>query len=117
MGSLASSSSSGGGGGGGDSSVYKGVIVAGKGRKKGVFVQVGKKKLQYISPKCKAKARMAKVPSHVEVGKKKFKVVSVASYSFTGFDNLKVVVVGKGVKKVAKKAFFGCPKKLKVVRK
>ncbi|MBQ9632254.1 MAG: hypothetical protein IJV04_04980, partial [Lachnospiraceae bacterium] len=100
--------------GGGSSSR---ILVADKGTKKGgVYIKKGKKKVSYIAPEMKYNAKVAKVPAKIKVGKKTYKVVSVAGYAFTGFDKLRKVKISRKVKKVSKSAFFGCNrKKLKVM--
>ena len=50
----------------------------------------------------------------VKIGKKTYKVTSIATQAFFGYDKLSKVVIGKNVKKIASGAFSDC-KKLKTI--
>ena len=104
--SPSNSSSSSGGGKSGGAKSYKG----GKNASRAYFAKTGKKTVSYLAPSIRNKAKKAVVPEKVKLGKKTYKVTSVAPYAFTGYDNLETVVIGRNVRRLAKNCFFGCKK-------
>ena len=104
-GSSYSSGSSGGGGGSGTS-----YIVASSKISKGYYDKIGKHSVEYVSPKISKKAKVAKVPAKIRIGKKTYKVTAVSPYAFTGQENLRMVIIGKNVKRISPYAFYGCEK-------
>lgn len=55
------------------------------------------------------------IPDTVKIGKKTYKVTSIAANAFKGCSKLKKVTIGKNVTKIGKKAFYGC-KNLKTIK-
>lgn len=108
-----SSYSSGGGGGGGSSSAS--VITSGKGAAKAQYTKTGKSTVSYASPSVKKSATSISIPNRIKVGKKTYRVTSVSSYAFTGYDKVKTIKIGANVSKIEPYAFFGC-KKLTTVK-
>ncbi len=100
-----SSSSSGGGGGGGGSSIGK---VRSSGTSKAYYSKIGKKSLRYNMSALGMSAKKASVPATVKINKKTYKVTSVASYAFVGYDKLTTLTIGKNVKRINSSAFSGC---------
>ena len=86
-----------------------------KGRSKGYYTKTGKKTAEYTAPAIKHSAKIAVVPATVKIGKKTYKVTSIASFAFTGYDKLETVVIGENVVKISPDAFSGC-EKLKVLK-
>lgn len=103
--SSGSRSSSGGGGGGGGSSLGK---VRSSGASKGYYTKIGKKSLRFDASALGLSAKKASVPATVKINKKTYKVTSIASYAFTGYDKLTTLTIGKNVKRINSSAFSGC---------
>lgn len=103
--SRSSSSSSGGGGGGGGSSIGK---VRSSGTSKAYYSKIGKKSVRYNMSALGLSAKTASVPATVKINKKTYKVTSIASYAFTGYDKLTTLTIGKNVKRINSSAFSGC---------
>ena len=99
-GSSGSSSSSGGGGGGGGSSL----ITKGKGTSKACYSKTGKGKVRYEMCSAKLSATKAVIPDTIKIGKKTFKVTSISSQAFIGYDKMTTITINaknltmKGVK-------------------
>lgn len=107
--SSGSSSSSSGGGGGGSSSSSGGTL-RGSGASKGYYTKIGKSSVRYDSSALSYNAKTAKVPATIKINKKTYKVTSIASDAFIGYDKLTSITIGKNVKKIAKDAFNSCDK-------
>lgn len=58
-----------------------------------------------------------KVGNTVKIKGKSFKVTAIGNNTFRGYKKLKSVTVGKNVKKIGTKAFYGCNKLKKIVIK
>lgn len=69
---------------------------------------------EYAKP-TKKTCTTAAIPDTVKIGKKTYKVISIASNAFKGCSKLKKVTIGKNVAKIGKKAFYGC-KNLKTIK-
>ena len=67
-----------------------------------------------MTPALKYTAKKASVPDTVKIGKKTYKVTSIAENAFTGYDNLRSVKIGKNVKRIGKFAFGGCGRLTKI---
>lgn len=63
------------------------------------------------------KATKVTIPATVKVNGVSCKVVQISANAFKGYTKLKAVVIGKNVKTIAKKAFYGCTKLSKVTFK
>lgn len=63
------------------------------------------------------KTRKAVVPASITINGKAYKVTSVGKKAFAGNTKLTQVTIGKNVKKIETKAFYGCKKLKKVVYK
>ncbi len=85
-------------------------FTASKDSSKGYFQKIGKHSVEYISPKLSKKSKVAIVPAKIKHGKKTYKVTAISSYAFIGNDNLRMVIVGKNVKRITPDAFAGCDK-------
>lgn len=70
--------------------------------------------VEYVKP-TKKTCTTATIPSTVKIGKKTYKVTSIAANAFKGCYELKKVTIGKNVTKIGKKAFYGC-KNLKTIK-
>ena len=81
---------------------------AGKGEYKANYTITGKKTVRYEEAALGHKKKSAKVPDTVTIDKKTYKVTSISSYAFVGYDKLTSVVIGKNVKMIGKQAFDGC---------
>lgn len=103
------SSSSGGSSGGSSSSRAKS-YTTGKGTYKASYSKTGNKTVKYDTYRGSFKSKKATVPSTVKIGKKKYKVTSIAENAFTGYDKLEMVSIGKNIKKIGGNAFGGCSK-------
>ena len=86
------------------------IHTAGKGLSKAGYVKTGKGSVRYDLCMIGYKAKSAKVPDTVKIGKKIYKVTAVASGAFYGYDRLKTVTVGSQVKRIGGSAFSGCGK-------
>lgn len=66
-----------------------------------------------------AKKKVAKVtiPASVKIGNTVYKVTSIAKNAFKNNKKIKTVVIGKNVKSVGQKAFFGCKNLRKITVK
>lgn len=66
-----------------------------------------------------AKKKVAKVtiPASVKIGNTVYKVTSIEKNAFKNNKKLKTVVIGKNVKSIGKKAFFGCKNLRKITVK
>ena len=82
--------------------------MRGSGSAKAYYVKNGKKTLRYDMADISSKAKVATVPATIKIGKKTYKVTSVASNAFAGYDKLTKVIIGKNVKRINKKAFSEC---------
>ena len=69
---------------------------------------------EYATP-TKKTCTTAAIPDTVKIGKKTYKVTSIAANAFKGCSKLKKVTIGKNVTKIGKKAFYGC-KNLKTIK-
>lgn len=69
---------------------------------------------EYAKP-TKKTCTTATIPDTVKIGKKTYKVTSIAANAFKGCSKLKKVTIGKNVTKIGKKAFYGC-KNLKTIK-
>ena len=69
---------------------------------------------EYVKP-TKKTCTSAAIPNEVKIGKKTYKVTSIASNAFKGCSKLKKVTIGKNVGKIGKKAFYGC-KNLRTIK-
>ena len=58
-----------------------------------------------------------KVGNTVKIKGKSFKITAIGNSSFRGYKELKSVAIGKNVKKIGTKAFYGCKKLKKIVFK
>ena len=84
--------------------------MRGSGASKGYYTKIGKSSVRYDSSAISYNAKTAKVPATIKINKKTYKVTSIASDAFNGYDKLTSVAIGKNVKKIAKDAFDGCDK-------
>ncbi len=105
--SASKSSSRSGGSGTTDGSAS---YTKGSGVSKAVYVKIGKGSVRYDTPLVGNKAKTVKIPATVKIGKKDFKVTSIASNAFIGYDKLNTVIIGKNIRKIEKEAFNGCDK-------
>ncbi len=62
-------------------------------------------------------AKKATVPATIKIAGKKYTVISIASKAMKGKKKLKSVVIGKNIKTIGKKAFYGCKKLKKITIK
>jgi len=93
-----------------DTGLEKGdVVTAGKIK----FKVTGDSTVEFISPKTKTQQTIT-IPATVVIGKKSYKVTSIAANAFKNNKKLKKVVIGKNITKIGKNAFYNC-KKLKTV--
>ncbi len=91
-----------------DSSSKVKSYVSGEKNNKARYVKTGKNTVEFFSPIGKMNRKTFKVPDKVKIGKKIYKVTGVAAYSFTGYDKLEKVILGKNIKVIEKGAFEGC---------
>lgn len=99
---------------GGGSTSSSDTHQAGKGTTKAEYTVIGKDSVRYEYPAFGSKKNTAKVPDTVKIGKKTYKVTSIASYAFAGSDKLTEIEIGKYVKRIGKNAFDGCAKLKKI---
>lgn len=69
---------------------------------------------EYVKP-TKKTCTTATIPNTVKIGKKTYKVTSIAANAFKGCSKLKKVTIEKNVTKIGKKDFYGC-KNLKTIK-
>ncbi len=69
--------------------------------------------VEYVKPVKKSKSTVT-IPATVKIDGVTYKVTSVAKNAFKGNRHIKCLTIGKNVKKIGAKAFYGC-KKLKTV--
>ena len=98
-----------GGGGGGGSSGGSGVKKGGSGASRAAYSK-HKKTATYEWTNVKNKAKVAKIPATVKLGKKTYKVTKVETGAFDVYGKLTMIVVGRNVKKLKSGAFRGCSK-------
>ena len=103
--SSVSHSSSGSGGGNTNTE-----SIRSSGASKGYYAKTGKSSVRYDSSALSFNAKSAKVPATVKINKKTYKITTIASNAFTGYDKLNSVSIGKNIRKIAKDAFSGCDK-------
>ncbi len=70
--------------------------------------------LCYLGPVNKSKSSSLTVPDSVEMNGKTYQITSIGDGAFSQLKNLKKMVIGKNVKTIGKKAFYGC-KSLKTI--
>ena len=76
----------------------------------------GLKTVAFKSPVNKT-AKTVSVPATVKISGKTYKVVSIAPNAFKGMKKLTTVTIGKNVKSIGAKAFYGCKKLKKITIK
>ena len=88
--------------------------TVGKGANKAEYKKLSSKSVRYEVSGVSAKTKKAVVPATVKIGKKTYKVTSIAPKAFDGKASLSSLIIGKNVKKIGKSAFNDC-KKLKTI--
>ena len=96
---------------------------AGNNTSNGSYAIVGKcvyviknNKATFYCPK-NVNATSITVPATIKYKGKKISVTAIDSLAFKGYKNLKSVTIGKNVKKIGAKAFYGCKKLKKITIK
>lgn len=67
----------------------------------------GSATVEYVAP-AKKNAKNIVIPASVKINGVKYKVTSIEKNAFKNCKSLKSVTIGKNVKKIGKKAFYGC---------
>lgn len=70
-----------------------------------------------FSGTAKKKVAEVTIPASVKIGNTVYKVTSIAKNAFKNNKKIKTVVIGKNVKSIGKKAFFGCKNLRKITVK
>lgn len=85
-----------------------GARTSGSGESKADYTKAGKSSVTYQMSEISYKATSAKVPATTKIGKKTYKVTSIAPGAFVSYTKLKEVTIGKNIKRIGSGAFDGC---------